>query len=89
MENDARRGGYRENAGRKEGRTQTPVSVRLDNDLLQYLNDHAENKNAYINNSVRKAKEAKEATESKQPQGNEIICPYCHNIISIKPGKTK
>ena len=85
MENDAR-GGKRENAGRKEGRTQTPVSVRLDNDLLIYLNEHAENKNAYINDSVRKAKEA---TESKQPQGNEIICPYCHNIISIKPGKTK
>lgn len=85
MENDAR-GGKRENAGRKEGRTQTPVSVRLDNDLLQYLNEHAENKNAYINDSVRKAKEA---TESKQPQGNEIICPYCKNIISIKPAKTK
>ena len=85
MENDARYG-RRKNAGRKEGRTQTPVSVRLDNDLLQYLNDTAENKNAYINDSVRKAKEA---SESKQPQGNEIICPYCHNIISIKPGKTK
>lgn len=86
MGNDARRK-KRGNAGRKEGRSQTPVSVRLDNDLLQYLNEHAENKNAYINDSVRKAK-AKEATES-QPQGNEIICPYCHNIISIKPGKTK
>ena len=83
MENDAR-GGKRENAGRKEGRTQTPVSVRLDNDLLKFINEHAVNKNAYINDSVRKAKEATE-----QPQGNEIICPYCHNIISIKPGKTK
>lgn len=46
------RGGKREGSGRKAGVNQTPVLVKVDNDLMPALKE-VKNRNRFINNCIR------------------------------------
>lgn len=47
-------GGRREGAGRKGGVNQTPILLKLDNDLLPFIKAQA-NRNRFINDCIRQA----------------------------------
>lgn len=55
-EKKSKRGGARVNAGRKNPPKTKPMALRLDVDLVEYLNTKS-NKNRFINDSIRKEKE--------------------------------
>lgn len=49
-------GGRREKAGRPAGINQKAISVKIDMDLLDFINSK-ENRNRFINECIRKEKE--------------------------------
>jgi len=53
-----KRGGLRSGSGRKAGKSQTPISLKLDNDLMAIFKSYVSdipNRGRYINEAVRKA----------------------------------
>ncbi len=57
-EEKKQRGGKRKGAGRPSGTNQTPISLKLDNDLLNAFRVHLDiipNRSKYINDAIRNA----------------------------------
>lgn len=57
-EKKSNRGGARPNSGRKPGSSMTPISLKLQTELLEVFegikeNDKAFNRNTYINDAIR------------------------------------
>lgn len=49
-------GGKREGAGRPKGEKTTPISFKIDNDLLDFVNSQPPNRNRFINDCIRDKK---------------------------------
>jgi hypothetical protein len=58
-------GGKREGSGRPSGINQKAISVKIDIDLIDYLNSK-DNRNRFINDCIREKK-----------NDGSIICPNC------------
>lgn len=52
MKGKGTHGGHREGAGRPKGSNRTPISLRLENDLLEAIPKNV-NRNQFINDSIR------------------------------------
>lgn len=59
----------RKSWSKKAGKTQKMYSLRLDLDLLEWLNEHTDNKGFYINQAVRE----KIAADKKREEIREIM----------------
>lgn len=56
MEKKSKRGGARPNSGRKNPPKTKPMALKVDLDLVDYINTKS-NKNRFINDCVREKKE--------------------------------
>ena len=72
--------------GSTTGRAKKTISCRIDPEVMDYLNTVG-NRNSYINDVLHDA--MTKTIAHNQAHDNTIVCPYCKNIISIKPAKTK